>query len=82
MVKQTDLATMLVADLKGFADPQVRTRVKHLLMQRGITTLEQLLRCSEQELLDFRMFGPICLAQLKAALSSVGLELKREPDGR
>lgn len=67
-----------VADMTGFLDPQVGTRIRHVLLRNGITTLAQLLQYSEKDLLDLRHFGTVSLAQLTIKLKALGFELKRD----
>lgn len=54
----------------------ITTRVRNVLGQNGIHTLEQLLGYTEKELLGMDNFGAISLANLKVKLESMGLKLK------
>jgi DNA-directed RNA polymerase alpha subunit len=69
---------MMIADMTGFLDPKVGTRIKNRLRREGVSTLEELLQWSERDLLDLPWLGNICLAQLTLKLKTLGFELRRE----
>lgn len=76
-----DLDQVLIKDMKGFLDPIVGTRIRNVLMRDGITTLAQLLRYSEKDLLDLRSFGTVSLAQLTIKLKTMNVQLRVEEGG-
>lgn len=78
---EQDLSQMLISDMAGFLDPKVGARVRHVLMRNGVTTLQQLLELSEEDLLDLRNFGQISLAQLTIKLKAMGLQLQPNRPG-
>lgn len=73
----TDPDKMLIADMH-FDNTVVGTRIRNVLQKQGVVTLADLLKLSEEELLDMRNFGWISLAELTAKLSSMGLHLRKE----
>lgn len=49
---------------------------RRALENNGITTLEALSQCSEQEVLKFHGMGPASLPKLRVALQEQGLSFK------
>ncbi|MED4074565.1 RNA polymerase alpha subunit C-terminal domain-containing protein [Priestia endophytica] len=50
---------------------------RRVLENNGITTLQQLSKFSEKEILQFHGIGPASLPKLKAALKEEGLSFKK-----
>lgn len=73
-----DPALMLIKEMQ-FSNKIVGTRIKNILMGQGNRTLEDvLLRYTEDELLDLRNFGGVCLAELTVKIKRLGFELRKE----
>lgn len=68
------------------SDFELSVRSRNCLQKMGITTLGDLTRCSEQELLSSKNFGETSLIEIREMLRSKGLELgqfaheKAEPE--
>lgn len=70
-------AKIPVTDLR-LSDPRMQTWVHNILRRNDIHTVAQLLRHSERDLMDMRNFSHGCLAQLTAALKTLGFSLRQE----
>jgi len=70
-------ADMLVDDME-FSNKIVGARIRNTLRREGVETLEQLLRLTEDDLLDMRNFGTVSLAELTVKLKRMGLTLQPE----
>jgi hypothetical protein len=62
-----------VGSLEGLSN-----RVLHVLKNKGLTKISDLLEKSEEELLSYRGFGKVSLACLNTALAKRGLSLKKK----
>lgn len=56
---------------------QLSAPARRALENNGITTLQQLSKFSEKEILQFHGIGPASLPKLKAALKEEGLSFKK-----
>ncbi|MGQ3378022.1 RNA polymerase alpha subunit C-terminal domain-containing protein [Priestia endophytica] len=56
---------------------QLSDPARRALENNGITTLQQLSKFSEKEILQFHGIGPASLPKLKAALKEEGLSFKK-----
>ena len=72
------------------ADPQMEVPIEDLnltqrsyncLKREGIHTIGELVKRSEQDLLDIRNFGQKSIDEVKDKLTSMGLSLKQSPLG-
>lgn len=72
------LTDLLISEMTFPHNQWITTRIRNVLQQNGIHTLDELLGYTEKELLGFDNFGAICLAEVKAKLDTMGLKLKEE----
>jgi DNA-directed RNA polymerase subunit alpha len=57
----------------------ISTRTVNALWRNHIETAGDLAGCAEDDLLDIRNFGPVCVDIVKAALAEHGLALREAP---
>lgn len=69
-------SNLLISEMTFHHNKWITTRVRNVLRQNGIHTLEQLLGHTEADLLGMDNFGAISLANVKVKLESMGLGLK------
>lgn len=58
--------------------PKISKPATRALAEMGVTTLEQIARLSEAELLALHGFGPKAITILKPALAAHGLSLRED----
>ncbi|MFD2118102.1 RNA polymerase alpha subunit C-terminal domain-containing protein [Paenibacillus yanchengensis] len=78
--KSSDCPTCLICEREqqpntGFL-AEMSAPARRALQTEGITTLEELARYSEKELLKLHGFGPASLPKLRIALSEAGLSFR------
>ncbi len=71
------MSTQSVREKYSITGLEISKGLKNRLYFNEIHTVEDLLRCSEHELLSCENLGPITVKQVVEALAKIGLSLRR-----